>query len=122
MPPQTISFTKQGDTVATLSAESDGVVECALHFGRRVETFVATEGVQDKVGGRVEEAWESAWRQGKFVVSMFFPSQFTGIVVVGCFERRSRTTSTTSLEKCARCFVVTVNTSPTSCVTDRVVL
>ena len=65
-----LRFTNQGDSVVTLSAESDGVVECALELGRRVELFVASNGdAYEDVACRVESAWEGAWREGKFAVS-----------------------------------------------------
>lgn len=64
-----LSFTNRGDTVVTFSAESDGVIESALHFGRRVEAFVATADAKEDVASRVEDAWESSWRDGHFSVS-----------------------------------------------------
>ena len=66
-----LRFTNQGDSVVTLSAESDGVVECALDLGRKVELFVASNGdAYEDVARRVESAWEGAWREGKFAVSV----------------------------------------------------
>ena len=65
--------------MVSLNAEADGVVECALSYGRRVEAFVATEGEHAGVKIRIEDAWEAAWRQGKFSVSQ---STATNFVVV----------------------------------------
>ena len=62
-------FTKQGDTVMTLSAEADGVAEVALHYGRKFEGFVASEDSHMSVLTRLEDAWDNAWRMGKFPVS-----------------------------------------------------
>ena len=70
------SFTNQGDTVMPLNAEADGVVECALNYGRKVEAFVATEGEHAGVNTRIENAWEAAWRQGKFSVSQSAETSF----------------------------------------------
>ena len=58
----------------TLSAESDGVVECALDLGRKVELFVASDGdAHEDVARRVGSAWEGVWREGKFGVSPAAP-------------------------------------------------
>ena len=80
--------------MVSLSAEGDGVVECALNYGRRVEAFVATEGEHAGVNTRIEDAWEAAWRQGKFFVSQSTArNQFyccVGILLkllLSCFSR-----------------------------------
>ena len=65
--------------MVSLSAEGDGVVECALSYGRRVEAFVATEGEHAGVNTRIEDACEAAWRQEKFFVSQ---STATSFIVV----------------------------------------
>lgn len=53
----------------TFSTEADGVIERALHYGRKVEAFAAVGGRAEEVANRVEEAWEAAWREGKFALS-----------------------------------------------------
>ena len=53
----------------TFSAETDGVIECALHYGRKLEVFVAVGDKVEEVAKRMEEAWEAPWREGKFTVS-----------------------------------------------------
>ncbi|CAM9554090.1 unnamed protein product [Ectocarpus fasciculatus] len=59
-------WTNAGDTVVSMHAESDGVVECALNLGRKVEAFLAASEHHGAVTTRVEEAWEGAWRKGLF--------------------------------------------------------
>ncbi|CAN0259142.1 unnamed protein product [Ectocarpus sp. 6 AP-2014] len=59
-------WTKAGDTVVSMHAESDGVVECALKLGRKVEAFLVASEHHGAVTTRVEEAWEGAWRKGLF--------------------------------------------------------
>ena len=44
-----------------------------------MEAFVATEGEHAVVNPRIEDAWEAAWRQGKFSVSR---STATSFIVV----------------------------------------
>ncbi|CAM9761847.1 unnamed protein product, partial [Ectocarpus sp. 8 AP-2014] len=61
-------WTKAGDTVVSMHAESDGVVECALNLGRKVEAFLAASEHHPAVTARIEEAWEGAWRRGLFAV------------------------------------------------------
>lgn len=60
----------------TLGAESDGVAECALYYGRMFEGFVAVEGAHEGLTTRIECAWEGAWRQGKFSVSTYAATDF----------------------------------------------
>ncbi|CAN0243134.1 unnamed protein product, partial [Ectocarpus sp. 4 AP-2014] len=61
-----LRWTKPGDTVISMHAESDGVVECGLNLGRKVEAFLSTSGDHAAVTTRMEEAWEGAWRKGIF--------------------------------------------------------
>ena len=68
----------------SLSAEADGVVECALNYGRKVEAFVATEGEHAGANTRIEDAWEAAWRQGKFTVSQSAKTSFFVVVWESC--------------------------------------
>ena len=65
--------------MVSLSSEGDGVVECALNYGKRVEAFVATEGEHAGVNTRIKDAWEASWKQGKFSVSR---STATSFIVV----------------------------------------
>ncbi|CAM9533629.1 unnamed protein product [Pylaiella littoralis] len=60
-------FTKQGETVVTLSADKDGVIECALDLGRKVEAFVFNPEARSEVQKRVEAAWEKPWREEDFL-------------------------------------------------------
>lgn len=55
--------------MVSMHAESDGVVECALNLGRKVEAFLAASEHHGAVTTRVEEAWEGGWRKGLFSVS-----------------------------------------------------
>lgn len=81
----TCSFTSQGDTVVTFSAETDGVIECALRYGRKLEVFVAVGDKAEEVANRVEEAWEAPWRESKFTVSTtVYIFCFYGIYIHGC--------------------------------------
>lgn len=62
-------FTNQEDTVATFTADLDGVAEISLFYGRKFEGFVADAGQIDEVEERVEDAFDRAWRMGMFNVS-----------------------------------------------------
>ncbi|CAN0423878.1 unnamed protein product, partial [Ectocarpus sp. 12 AP-2014] len=61
-----LRWTKVGDTVISMHAESDGVVECALTLGRKMEAFLSASGDRGAVTTRMEDAWEGAWRKGIF--------------------------------------------------------
>ena len=51
-----------------------------------MEAFVATEGEHAGVNTRIEDAWEAAWRQGKFSVSQSTSTIFI-VVWESCSSR-----------------------------------
>ena len=62
-------FTSRGDTVATLTADEDGVVDRALDYGRKVEACLVDAGKLEKVTKRIHDSFANSWRMQKIPVS-----------------------------------------------------
>eukprot|EP00904_Undaria_pinnatifida_P008992 jgi/Undpi1/5222/HiC_scaffold_2.g00504.m1 len=55
-------FSRQRDTVATLTADKDGVLEAALKHGRMVEAFLVDADARSKVNKRLADTFQDSWR------------------------------------------------------------
>ena len=64
-------FSRQRDTVATLTADKDGVVEAALKHGRRVEAFLVDADARSKVNKRLADTFQDSWRMRTIPVSAY---------------------------------------------------
>eukprot|EP00903_Cladosiphon_okamuranus_P009540 g9087.t1 len=58
-------FTNTGDTVVTLTADEDGVVDVALGYGRRAEACLVDAEQREMVTKRIHDSFADSWRLQK---------------------------------------------------------